>query len=230
MAADETIRPLFPRERAKAAAFLFGTYRDDPRFAELYGVRSADELDGIAPLFRQQIETMTWLHRATLGCFHGSRLVGAISYYPDATMTRREKVLRVLQSPVQHASLWVHHRIVKRRFRVRLPPAATQRWQAYGALTAAPTADSPPRLQVMALGVAADVQRTGIARRLLDTIANEPHWQQTMQAIDVNTWHPEKVSIYERLGFATVLHAARDGVACWTMRRPIAAPARETDK
>jgi len=228
MAADEDIRPLFPRERAKAAAFLFETYRDDPRFAELYDARSADELDGIAPMFRQQIELMTWLHRATLGCFHGNRLVGAICYYPDVPMTRRQKVLGALQQPMLQAQLWVHHFVVRRRFRVRLAPAAAQRWRTYGAMTDAAPDDPAPRLRVMALGVAADAQRSGVARRLLDTIANEPHWQQSMQAIEVNTWHPEKVAIYERLGFHTVHHAMRDGVACWTMRRAIEPPRTES--
>lgn len=58
-------------------------------------------------------------------------------------------------------------------------------------------------------------------RRLLDAVAADQRWRPYVKHIQVETWHPAKVAIYERLGFTVHRHGAAGGVECWTMLRPV---------
>jgi len=219
-AAAEKIRPFRKSQLGKAAAFLFDTYRDDPAFTDLYGFRTEAEVEGALGIFSRICLGTAAIQRATLGCYRSGKLVGVVSYYPSLC---RLSLRIAARHPAVTAMAYARGAYLTWRFRPRFRPAARVRWRAYGRLIAAQTKKPLPRLHITALGVAESARRTGVARRLLEAVANEEQWRDRVEALEVNTWNPAKVMIYERLGFESIAHGAQDGVQCWTMLRPLEA-------
>ncbi len=157
----------------------------------------------------------------TLGYYREEEIVGVVTYLPNLMVP----VLRVLiHHPLAYPTAFVKGVYIRWLFRARIRAGPRARWRAYGRLARA-QAPKMPGLHILALGVAEPARRTGVARELLDAVASDERWRDQAEVVQVETWHPTNVSIYERLGFRSIAHGTKDGVNCWTMVRPI--PKRE---
>lgn len=215
---DDEVRPFKHRHLHKAANFLLETYRSDPSFLGLYGFRTKADADGTRTIFDGICWHTAGIARAALGYYRAGRLVGVITCCPSMVLLSFRAVVRhpvlAVAACVRAPLLWWH-------FRPRLTLAAKRRWRAYTRLARAQTRRSEPRILITALAVAESARGTGVARRLLDAVAADRQWRDRVGLLEVNTWDPVKVSIYENLGFESVANGTRDGVQCWTMTRPV---------
>jgi GNAT superfamily N-acetyltransferase len=215
----DTIQP-FPRSALRdASELLFDAYRTDPTFLELYGFASVTDASATRPIFREICEGSAILPNLTLGCHRDGRVVGVVSYVPNLKISFLQAFCR---RPVAVTAAHIRWAYLCWRYAPRLPGLAKARWRAYTRLARA-QAPAMPSLQVLALGVAEPHRRTGVARQLLDAVAGDARWPG-VEVLEVETWHPSKVSTYERLGFRSIAHGRDDGVEWWTMVRPLVAP------
>lgn len=208
------VHVLAQEELGAAARLLFESYRSDPAARELFGFTSDEEAKNLEPLFRSICGSVARVPGTVQGYFREGELLGVIAVCP-----RLGSLFRVfVHHPVAVTTALV--RTAYRRWRHRIPDDnARRRFRDYGRLIDTNPNKSCPTLQVLALAIRASVRRRGIARELLDAVARDKRWVAQMETVEVNTWHPEKVAIYEKLGFQRSWHATRNGLQAWTLHR-----------
>lgn len=204
----------------KAIDFLHSVYAEDPSFGALIGAQGASDLDASRLTFESIIHATKSAPGLLLGSFDGPRLVGTLAFYPDWKLTTRQIALR---APLQLARAVFEHRMRRRRQRRVLPPHVLERECRYMGLVGS---GNRPVLSVMALAVAPSARRRGVASALLDAMAADERFEGISQ-IELSTWDPAKVRIYERMGFRVESTAHAGDITCWTLCRPMDRPTKE---
>ena len=209
-----SVRPFAKHELGDACDFLFETFAEDPAFHELYAFESPSEVETARPVFESMCDGD--LADSVLGCYRDDRLVGVAKFSPHFP----DPWFRLTQ-PLQSLQIALAVLRGKWRYRLRGMNANSRaRWKLYGVISKR-QAPIVRRIHVLAIAVPAAERGKGVARTLLRAVERAEPWAAQCSHLEVNTWHPTKIEIFERLGFECYAHASIDGVTCWTGLRPI---------